>query len=224
MNIQIIKTLQNAKQVKGITVVIDVLRAFTTTCYLFANGAKEIISVADLQEAYDIKRSHPSYLLIGERQGIKPRDFDWGNSPAELQNVSFHDKTVILTTSAGTQGIQKAIHADEVITGAFVNTHAIVSYIQKRKPAYVTLLCTDDWYSENEDVMCANYLTALLKGKPMDFKTIQTYMKSHPSAEGFLHHPMNKWSKKDFELCMTCDTFNFVIKAEKKNHIILKKI
>jgi 2-phosphosulfolactate phosphatase len=224
MKIGIITSLKDADSAKGITVVIDVLRAFTTTCYVFANGAKEIISVADLDEAYAIKRSHPSYILIGERKGIKPSDFDWGNSPAELTSVSFKQKTVILTTSAGTQGIHKAIHANEVITGAFVNAAAIASYIQKRIPDDVTLLCTDDKHPRNEDFMCAKYIMSLLRGHPMDFSKIQTYLKTHPSADGFLLHPMTKWSKKDFALCMTRDTFDFVIKAKKENPIILERI
>lgn len=224
MKIQIITSLKNAEGAKGITIVIDVLRAFTTTCYLFANGAKKIISVANLDEAYAIKRSHPAHLLIGERKGIKPSDFDWGNSPAEIKTVSFKEKTIILTTSAGTQGIHKAIHADEVITGAFVNANAIASYIQKRKPDDVTLLCTDDWYPENEDVMCAKYIMSLLRKRPMDFHKIQTHMKTHPSADGFLRHPMTKWSRKDFNLCMSCDTFDFIVKAKKGNAIILERI
>lgn len=224
MNIQIIPSLKNAKDAKGITVVIDVLRAFTTTCYLFANGAKEVLSVADLDEAYTIKKNHLSYMLIGERKGIKPSDFDWGNSPAELSTISFKGKTIVLTTSAGTQGIHKAIHANEVITGAFVNANAIVSYIQKRKPDDVTFLCTDDLHPENEDVMCAKYLSSLLLGHPLDFYTIQTYMHTHPSADGFLLHPMTKWSKEDFRLCMTRDTFNFVIKAKKGDPIILERL
>lgn len=224
MKIQIITSLKNAEKAKGITVVIDVLRAFTTTCYLFANGAKEVISVVDLNEAYAIKKTHPSYLLIGERKGIKPSDFDCGNSPAELRTVSLKGKTVILTTSTGTQGIHKAMHSNEVITGAFVNANAVASYIQKRKPDDVTLLCTDDWHPENEDVMCAKYITSLLRGHPMNFRNIQTYMNTHPSADGFLLHPMTEWSKEDFALCMTCDTFDFVIKAKKGNPIILDRI
>jgi 2-phosphosulfolactate phosphatase len=203
--------------------VIDVLRAFTTACYLFANGAKEVISVADLNEAYTIKRTHPSYLLIGERKGIKPSDFDWGNSPAEMKNVSFLGKTIILTTSAGTQGIEKAIHANEIITGAFVNASAVAQYIQKQNPQFVTLLCTEHWYPENEDLTCATYIRSLLRGHPMDFSKIQTYMRTLPCMEGFLLHPMTKWSKEDFNLCMTNDTFNFVIKAKKGNPIILEQ-
>lgn len=224
MEITIIKSLSYAHEAKGITVVIDVLRAFTTTCCIFSNGAREILSVANLVEAYAIKKSHPSYILIGERKGIKPLDFDWGNSPAELEHVSFKQKNIIFTTSAGTQGIHKAMHADEVITGAFVNANAVARYIQKRRPDYVTLLCTDDWHPENEDVMCARYIRSLLRGRPIDFREIQTYMKTHPSADGFLAHPMTKWSKEDFNLCMSRDVFDFVIKAKKGSPIILVRI
>lgn len=224
MEIQIIKSLKDAGKAKGITVVIDVLRAFTTTCYLFANGAKRIISVADLDEAYATKKSHPSHLLIGERKGIKPSDFDWGNSPAELQHISFKQKTVVFTTSAGTQGVQKAMHADEVITGAFVNAGAVSRYIREQHPRFVTLLCTDEWHPKNEDVMCARYIESLLYDHPMDFEKIKTYMKTHPSADGFLLHPLTKWAKMDFNLCMTLDTFDFVVKAQKRDKIILERI
>ena len=84
MNIQTIKTLKNADQAIGITVVIDVLRAFTTTCYLFANGAKEIISVVDLEKAYAIKQNHPSYLSSNNHLPNKsPKGRQWKKSEKE---------------------------------------------------------------------------------------------------------------------------------------------
>jgi 2-phosphosulfolactate phosphatase len=224
MVIQIYSSSRAITKMKGVVVVIDVLRAFTTTCYLFANGAKRVISVAGLRDAYAVKKNHPSYILIGERKGIKPPDFDYGNSPAEIKNVSFHNKTVIFTTSAGTQGIRKAIHSDEVITGAFVNVSAVIAYIKKRNPAHVSLLCTDDRYPENEDYMCALYIQSVLQEQPLDFQKIQSHMRSHPSADGFLRHLTTKWSKRDYYLSMTRDTFDFVVKARKESQIILERI
>ena len=141
-----------------------------------------------------------------------------------MKDVSFQGKTIILTTSAGTQGIHKAIHADEVITGAFVNASAVAQYIQKQNPQFVTLLCTENWHPENEDLTCATYIQSLLLGHPMDFPKIQTYVRTLPSADGFLLHPMTKWSKEDFNLCMKSDTFDFVIKAKKGNPIILERL
>ncbi len=224
MIIQIITSLQNANKAKGLTIVIDVLRAFTTVCYLFTNGAKRIMSVMDLDTAYALKRKHPFYPTIGERNGIKPSDFDWGNSPAELERTSFEGKTVIFTTTAGTTGIRKAIHADEVITGAFVNASAIANYVKRRNPTQVTLLCTNDRHTENEDMLCAKYIRSLLRGHPMNFGKIQTRMRTHPSADGFLHHPLTEWSKKDFDLCLSLDMFDFVVRAQKNNPIILERL
>jgi hypothetical protein len=57
----------------------------------------------------------------------------------------------------------------------------------------------------------------------MDFHKIQTHMKTHPSAEGFLLHPLTKWSKEDFDLCIRRDTFNFIVKAKKGDPIILER-
>lgn len=224
MDIQIIPSLKEAERIRGLTVVIDVLRAFTTTCYLFSNGASGIYAVADLAEAYAIKKSHPDYILAGERKGLKQKDFDFGNSPAEIKSTSFDKKTVILTTSAGTQGIHKARHSEEVITGAFVNAGAVASYIRRRNPYHVTFLCTDDWHPENEDIMCARYIQSLLLGRPMNFNAIKTHMKTHPSADGFLLHPMTEWSKDDFYMCMTLDTFDFVVKAKDGAPILLEKL
>ena len=224
MNIRILTSLKQADKAEGITVVIDVLRAFTTTCYVFASGAKRIISVADLDEAYAIKKLHPDYILMGERKGIKQQGFDYGNSPADLTNIALPNNTVVLTTSAGTQGIQKAIHADEVLTGAFVNAAATADYIRSRNPGTVTLLCTDDWHPENEDVQCAKYLQSLLEGLHMDFAKIQMYMRHHPSADGFLLHPLTPSAPKDFALCLSLDTFDFAVKATKKEYIYLERL
>ena len=54
--------------------------------------------------------------------------------------IDFSGKTVIHTTSAGTQGLVNAVQADEVITGSFVNAEAIVSYIRRQAPAMVSLV------------------------------------------------------------------------------------
>jgi 2-phosphosulfolactate phosphatase len=45
---------------------------------------------------------------MGERKGKKLPGFDYGNSPTEIQAIDFSGKTVIQTTSAGTQGFADA--------------------------------------------------------------------------------------------------------------------
>ena len=226
MDINTFYSSQNASKAKGLAIVIDVLRAFTTACFVMNNGAKRIIPVADINQAYKLKKESPDYILMGERNGRMPVGFDFGNSPAEIQNVDFANKTVIHATTVGTKGIINTVNADEIITGAFVNSNAVISYIKQRKPKVISLVCTDAKDKENEDVMFAKYIKSYLKGKPLDFKKIKKHLENHSCAEGFLVNPMTSFSKQDFYLSLDLNRFNFVLKVKKdKNNLVyLEKI
>ena len=84
MKIEIYQLLTGAKQAKGLTVIIDVFRAFSLTCYMTGQGAKEIIPVGEIKSALDLKQLHPDWLLIGERNERIPMGFDAGNSPTQV--------------------------------------------------------------------------------------------------------------------------------------------
>ena len=141
MQIKILDLIEGAKQARGLTVIIDVFRAFSTACYVVRNGARQIIPVGDIDLAYKLRDKNPDYILMGERKGKMLPGFDYGNSPTEIQTVDFSGKTVIQTTSAGTQGFANAKDADELISGSLVNAEAIVSYIKKKSPEEVSLVC-----------------------------------------------------------------------------------
>lgn len=225
MKIKIVSSYKTAHLAEGLTVVIDVLRAFTTCCFVFKNGAKTIIPVSDVDMAYKLIKDNPYCISIGERRGLKLPGFNYGNSPAEIENVDLKDKTVILTTSAGTQGLVNTTNADTVITGAFVNAHAVTSYIIKQKPKVVSFVVTDNKYEDNEDFMYVSYIRSCLKGKPLNFDRIKKHLINHPTAEGFLKKPMTKYSQKDFHLSFDLNRFDFVIEAKKKNNqVYLEKL
>ncbi len=145
MHIDILDLIEGAKQARGLTVIIDVFRAFSTACYVVGNGARQIIPVGDVDLAYKLREENPDYILMGERKGKMLPGFDYGNSPTEIQTVDFSGKTVIQTTSAGTQGFANAKDADALITGSFVNAEAIVAYIKKKSPEKVALVCMGTW-------------------------------------------------------------------------------
>ena len=109
MNIQILHMVEGAKAAKGLTVIIDVFRAFTVETYLMRNNAHRIYPVGDIETAFACKKADPeNTLLCGERKGIMVEGFDFGNSPSQLEHVDLTGKTVVHTTSAGTQGIANA--------------------------------------------------------------------------------------------------------------------
>ena len=84
MEIQILQLLEGARQARGLTVIIDVFRAFSTACYAVNKGVGPIYPVGNIEEAYALKEKNPEALLVGERNERPPEGFDFGNSPALL--------------------------------------------------------------------------------------------------------------------------------------------
>jgi 2-phosphosulfolactate phosphatase len=67
MNIKILQLLDGAKVAEGITVIIDVFRAFSTACYAVEKGIEKIYPVGNIEMAYELKKANPDYILVGER-------------------------------------------------------------------------------------------------------------------------------------------------------------
>lgn len=81
MNIQILKSMEGAKEAKGLAVMIDVFRAFSLECYLFAAGARRIYPVRDMEEARALAAEHADWILIGEEGDAKAEGCSYGDSP-----------------------------------------------------------------------------------------------------------------------------------------------
>ena len=227
MNIQISQLLDGAKTARGLTVIIDVFRAFSTACYAFDNGASSIIPVGDIDLAFGLKKQNKDYILMGERDEKKPDGFDFGNSPEHILATSFSGKTIVHTTSSGTQGIANAKNADEIITGSFINAGAIIRYIKESKANKVSLVCMGYAceYPTDEDTLCAEYIKNELEGKTNDFQRMVQIIKKGSGAR-FFDAEKQSWSpQKDFELCLDINRFDFVLKVEKEDGLnYLRKI
>ena len=223
MNIEILDLIEGAKQAQGLTVIIDVFRAFSTACYVVRNGARGIIPVGDIDLAYQLKEENPDHILMGERQGKILPGFNFGNSPTEIQNIDFSGKTIIQTTSAGTQGFANARNADELITGSFVNGEAIVKYIKKMAPQKVSLVCMGDWAVKpnEEDSLCAKYIGHRLNNQKFDRKKIYTRLKESKSARKFFDPEVTWAPEKDFELCLDIGCCDFILKANSYRNDLL---
>ena len=223
MNIITTELLEGARAARGCAVIIDVFRAFTLECYLFAGGAGRILTVGSADTAYHLKEEHPDALLIGERQGIPLPGFDGGNSPAQFEKADVRGRMIIHTTSAGTQGIAAAAeHADEILTGSLVNANAIARYLLKKNPETVTLVAMglDAKESAAEDVLCAKYIESILLGHPMDTAEVERQARDLQYTSGkrfFAPETQHIMPKEDFFLSIRPDIFPFVIRAERKD-------
>ena len=217
MNIQILHLLEGARQARGLTVVIDVFRAFTVETYLMRANAARIIPVGDVQVAFDYQKKHPGTILCGERNGVMIEGFDYGNSPSQLEFADLTGKTVVHTTSAGTQGVANAVYADEIISGSLVNARAVAEYIKQKNPENVSLVCCGLNFQApiDEDTLCAEYIKSLLEGAPLaDVYERMDALRYTSGAKFFDPNNRNVFPQRDFELCIQLNSVDFVLRLK----------
>ena len=216
MNIEICHLLDGAKLADGLVVIIDVFRAFSMECYLYACGAKEIRPVGRIEDAFDWRNRDRDCILVGERRGRKIDGCDLGNSPSSVREEMVRGKRIIHTTSAGTQGLTNAIHAEEILTGSFVNARAVTDYIRKRAPEKVSLVCMGKGGTEpaEEDELCAVYLQSLLTGHEMtDIDAKLKALRVGGGSHFFDPALSDVFPEKDFWMCIDRDRFDFVLRV-----------
>jgi 2-phosphosulfolactate phosphatase len=112
---------------KAIVVVVDVLRASSAICTAFMNGVHKIIPIGSVEEARDLKNR--GYLVAAERDGIVLDFADFGNSPFNFTSERVKDKTIVYSTTNGTQAINLANSCSQVIVGSFLNISALSAWL-----------------------------------------------------------------------------------------------
>lgn len=217
-NINTYHLIEGAKAARGLTVIIDVFRAFSLECYLYDRGVSLIRPVGTIEEAFAFKNANPDYVLIGERKGRKCEGFDFGNSPSETAKCDLRGKTVIHTTSAGTQGIINAKAADEIITGSLVNAKAVAKYIMEKRPKEVSLVCMGNGgiAPAREDELCAEYIRSILEGAELtDMDERVKRLQYEGGAHFFDRQNQDVFPEPDFWMCIVYNRFDFVLRIEK---------
>jgi 2-phosphosulfolactate phosphatase len=219
MKIQILEFVEGARLAEGVAVIIDVFRAFSVACYAYDSGATGIIATGSIEEALHLKRTYVNSVLAGERDEMKIKGFDFGNSPTEIIQADLRGKTFIHTTTAGTQGLINATRADTVLTGSFVNAGPVAKYIKRLNPSKVSLVAMGyrASISAEEDLLCAEYIIDhLSETHNVSDHRITSLMNT--SGKRFFNPGNEAFSPpSDFFLCTMKDRFNFVLRAEKRD-------
>lgn len=218
MKVNILEFVEGARNAKGVAVIIDVFRAFSVACYAFDAGAVRFIATSEVSEAFQLKEKYRNSVLVGERDEKKIKGFDFGNSPTEIIKANLTGKTVIHTTTAGTQGLINAINADTVLTGSFVNCAAIVRYIKTINPEIVSLVAMGyrATISAEEDLLCAELIATELKNVNFIAGKRITDLQDTSGRRFFNPANIDFSPPTDFFLCTMINKFDFVLKVTKR--------
>jgi len=149
-----------SEYLNSIVVIIDVLRASSSICMAIANGASEIIPVAEVSEAKAYKAK--GYLVAAERDGYVLDFADFGNSPFNFTKERVNGKTIVYSTTNGTGIIKQASLAYKTVIGSFINIGALTEWLINEEKD-VLLFCAG-WKNRFniEDTVCAGAIAERL--------------------------------------------------------------
>ncbi len=133
--------------------VVDVLRATSAICAAFANGASEIIPVAEVEEARHYKSN--GYLVAAERDGVVLDFADFGNSPFNFKPEIVQGRSIVYSTTNGTRAIHMAAQCKAVVIGSFLNYSAAASYLGSVNGKVIVFCSGWKGRFSLEDAVCA---------------------------------------------------------------------
>jgi 2-phosphosulfolactate phosphatase len=174
-----------ARKNHGVAVVVDALRASATAAMLLGAGAEDLLVVGTVEEAFQAKAEWPDALLFGERGGLPPEGFDYGNSPRDAGKAK--GRRIIFTTTTGAQRCIAAWGSEAVYMGSTVNATAVVNAAQEHEAGVVLIpagLYGDPTFDAQEDWVAAVAIAMLSGGRVCEGRDRYDYWRARIEREG----------------------------------------
>ncbi len=218
-------TLETCADATGTVVVIDVLRAFTTAAFAFDAGAEDITLVSEIETAFALREEHPDWLIMGEERGLPVDGFDFSNSPSALVGRDLTGRHLVQRTSSGTQGVVRSGKADHLLASSLCCARATVMYLACLRPETVTMVITGSHEGAlgDEDVACADYLEALLRGEGAEPERIRERVRSSRAAQKFYDPSPGPFPAADLELSLEVDRFSFAMVVRREGERLVMR-
>ncbi|NDV68469.1 2-phosphosulfolactate phosphatase [Dysgonomonas sp. 25] len=210
-----------------VVVVTDIFRASTTMCAALNNGASSVIPVASIEEAKAYKEKG---YLVGAERNVKRCDFaDFGNSPFDYTPEKVGEKDIVFTTTNGTQAIEQAKDASELIIGAFVNIRATLDFCLEQGKDVIILCAGWNNRFNMEDTLFGGALAAVLKFKGWQsasdasliamqmWREAKNDIRKYVGQSEHIKRLESNGLLKDADYCLTLDAIDIVPVYDKAN-------
>ncbi|MGH3056082.1 MAG: 2-phosphosulfolactate phosphatase, partial [Gaiellaceae bacterium] len=143
-------------------VAIDVLRATSTLTVALANGAANVVPLAEPSEALKLRDRVPGTLACGERDGRRMPRFDLGNSPLEYTRERVAGRTLAFASTNGSRALQSLAGCAGIVLASWLNISAVARRLAGAS-AFVRVVCAGQLGAFSiEDSACAGWLCAAL--------------------------------------------------------------
>lgn len=156
-------------------VVIDVLRASSTILEALVNGARDVLPVESVEQA--VRKAHEigreQVILCGERDIEAISGFDLGNSPLEFVPERVTGRTLVMTTTNGTNAILSGAGGARCLVASFVNATAAAVEAAGCDADVLILGAGREGRFALEDAVCAGVVARAIKRSRPDDDAIE---------------------------------------------------
>lgn len=216
-----IDIIQSPKQINesDIVLIVDVLRCFTTETYLVLNGADRIYLTNDEQYCLDQKNKNPESFIIGEIGGKKIEGFDFGNSPFDIRDTNFKNKTIFHKTTNGVKFMLMANGKYNLGVGlcnADITAKYVQNLLEKEPNLNITIVSTHE--HSDDDMAVSEYLKSKIENKPIEIDSVKNRIRNSFCGQRFLQGREN-FKEEDLKICTKELELNFVLKKHMDGEI-----
>jgi len=189
-----------------LAIVIDVLRATSTSTVLVDCGFPEVLAVPTLSDIRTLPQ-RARLLLVSELRHADAYGERIDNSPYLARRLTHSAGTPVLVTTNGTQVMALAAsQSRRVLLCCFMNVAAVAAIIRTLAPERAVVLPCGDIASDApliEDDACAEALIGLVHGLPVDVSALTAACRADPRIRRRLDR--NESFKYDLDLCLQAD-------------------
>ncbi len=217
LNVNIIQGTDQAYPPSDVNVVIDVIRAFTVTQLAFDRGAREILLVNSVDEAFTLRSQNPGYLLAGEVDGLPIVGFDLDNSPHTFSQAELAGRSLVQKTTNGVKATLLALSAKVVLVTGLSNARTTALHVKKiaesQPTCRVNVIASHPSY--DDDLACAEYIRDHLLGlNTISLAEVQHRINTSTPAKKFFDPEQPQFNHKDMPFCVAEVLCGFVMQVD----------
>ncbi|MGM0411231.1 MAG: 2-phosphosulfolactate phosphatase [Bacillota bacterium] len=160
-----VKELKDRVLKDKVAVIIDTLRATSTIITALNEGAKSVKPKLNSKQVLKEKNNSVKKNIIfsGEKNGIKRKGLDLGNSPFDYIFGEIRGKDIVFATTNGTKGILEAQSAKEVLIASLLNRKRVAEELIKKSEDVILCCAGTKGRFSLEDFLTAGAIIDYLK-------------------------------------------------------------
>ncbi|MFC4559827.1 2-phosphosulfolactate phosphatase [Virgibacillus kekensis] len=201
----------------NVTIVVDVIRAFTVSFYALLQGADRILLMETAEQAIKFRQKNPTFLLAGETNGYPIEGFNFENSPYQIKQQELKGRTLVQKTTNGVRAALNCLDTEHLFVTGFAGAKTTAEYVREEfadrlDPPVINIVASHP--TDEDDFACAVYIKSILEGsRDISFLEVINRIRQSEAAEKFFDEKKPEFKREDLLICLEERPSDFVMKV-----------